>query len=350
MQIKYYRLQNGDIRPCALSTTGIAYKIYPNPDYIIDKSEWRNFERTEKLMVGINIDKERSRQWIEHMYIDKCNLATNLRTMTASMPDKQRMQELLDTGVIITNPDTYEIRFLSRHPKVSNWYFYIKRIYKPAEELPPTHLYDTYEEASGNAVPVPPVPDNFEAILAQAPAECYDEVALLLNSLPDAGRLPLRWRGHDLIIQSKASGRERIEVLYHIPDDWRPIWHNYGDKRRMIDIYLDVQRYDCKKMTISDIQKLYPVPIKEDTFNDQLRMILGKPFQFYMRERRVAEAKAVKYACPNKTWSEINKEVGLATRSDHFRTIFQHETGITPEEWWQEHQYDLYEKSDYVIW
>lgn len=350
MQIKYYRLSNGIINACAYSPVlKTAYKLYPNPDYIIDKSSWLNFKKSEKLTVPINVDKVKGADWIEHTYVDKCNLAKNLRLMKDSMPNKQRMQELLEEGTITTNPDSYRIDWQPKHPKTHRWQFYIKRVPQPPIELPSDlTLYDTFEEAGGHPLPTEYTDKTYVDLLANTPLECYEEVYLLLTNLPNAGSLPLRWRGRDLVIQSKANRQERIETLYSVPDDWKPNWYAYADKQHMIDLYLDMHRYE--KVVSADLMALYPKYIKEENFMPMLYNILGRrTLQQYVRARRIAEALEIKLMCPDMSWWAIGRDIGYPSNIKHFGRSFVAEMGMSPDEWWKEHQYDMYIPTEHVV-
>ena len=336
MQIKYYRLGTGEILPC-IEDNGKYYKLYINPNYVIDKSSWDNFTETEPICCPLNMSRDRQKQWYEDNYIDKSNLIGNVRRVIECYKDAEAMNVLLAQGVVTPEHEDYNLnvhyqtyRTSKNHP-IKMSYYRITKVSMGRTELPLRRAFDTYDEIMEYTVNVV-FDDNY---IAEAFDETPPEMTHALRALADAmpSNTQFQWEAPELRIRTFKGD---YYTLYEVPEDWTPDWWRYPSRKAAIDYFLHLNRRRPPKNR-ERLLAFMPQWSNRQVLNHVLRPLLGKPVADYIGDRQCEEAKLLKIEHPEWGLEEIFDYMNLLETIKHPNQFFTIHTGQAFTKWWQEY-------------
>lgn len=338
MQIKYYRLGTGEILPC-IEDNGKYYKLYINPNYVIDKSSWDNFTETEPICCPLNMSRDRQKQWYEDNYIDKSNLIGNVHRVIECYKDAEAMNVLLAQGVVTPEHEDYNLnvhyqtyRTSKNHP-IKMSYYRITKVCMGRTELPLRRAFDTYDEIMEYTVNVV-FDDNY---IAEAFDETPPEMTHALRALADAmpSNTQFQWEAPELRIRTFKGD---YYTLYEVPEDWTPDWWRYPSRKAAIDYFLHLNRRRPPKNR-ERLLAFMPQWSNRQVLNHVLRPLLGKPVADYIGDRQCEEMKLLKIEHPDWELREILDYMGLAEKykNSNSTTFFINHTGQPFTKWWEEY-------------
>ena len=336
MNIKYYRLTTGEILPC-IEDNGKYYKLFINPNYIIDKSSWENFKVTEQLACPLNMSRDQQKQWFEDTYIDKSNLVGNVWRVLASYKDVEAMNELLAQGVVTPENEDYyfKIEFRSyRTPKKRPAKMAYYKIYKQnfgRVELPLRRVFDTYDEIMEYTIEAQFDDDYCADAFDETPPEMTHSLRALVDAMPRTSNV--MWDAPELKMRTF---KGIYYPLYEVPEDWTPDWWRYPSRKSAIDFFLHLNRRRPPK-TRERMLAFEPRYSNRHVFNYVLKPILGKPVATYIVEKQCEEIKQVKIKHPEWKFDQIIKYLGLAGKYANPMQKFRQHTGQSFTDWWKEY-------------
>lgn len=336
MQIKYYRLGTGEILPC-IEDNGKYYKLFINPNYVIDKCSWENFTETEPLCCPLNMSRPQQRQWYEDNYIDKSNLVGNVQRVVQSYKDVEAMNELLAQGVVTPENEDYEMtitrqsyRTTKKRPKPLTYYV-VSKVHYGRVELPLRRVFDTYDEIMDYTVSVQ-FDDNYCAdVFDETPPEMTYYLRALVDAMPNT--VQLQWDAPDLKMRTF---RKDYYPIYTVPEDWTPDWWRYPSRKAAIDYFLHLNRRRPPK-TRDRMLAFIPYLSDRHVFNYIMRPILGRPVVEYIKYRLCEEAKQLKIEHPEMSFGEISDYLHLHEFAASPPLMFSRYNKQAFNTWWDEY-------------
>ena len=336
MQIKYYRLGTGEILPC-IEDNGKYYKLFINPNYVINKSTWENFTQTEEIACPLNIPRPQQKQWYEDVYVDKHNLVSNIRRVVESFKDVEAMNELLAQGVVTPecedcalDADWKTFRTTKKRPQRIP-YYRIQRVGFGRVELPLRRAFDSYDEIMEYTVQVQFDDNDCADIFEQAPPEMVYYIRALVDAMPRSS--DIKWENHEMLLRTFKGNYEQI---YEVPEDWTPDWWRYPSRKSAIDFFLHLNRRRPPK-TRERMLAFEPRYSNRHVLNYVLRPILGKPVANYIVDKQFEEVKQVKIEHPEWKFDEIIEYLGMAGKYANPIVNFYLHTGQGFNDWWKEY-------------